>query len=426
VISNAPLAFDGAYFFFRVLDYHQFADFHRRFINIPLQIPLLAATHFTQNVLVFRLIFGAAYALVPAFSLATCWLLCRSRRPALFIWPAMSICIAGLPGQFYFVSECIISSTLMWPALLGVLLAGPAGVFPLVAIASIGAAVSHPCAALPLAFTLVVAIVSAMVRPQVRKTSLWFAFGAAILLLARTITPLDDYESQKLSLQVVDLTLREAVFGWPLVALSFTFVAALICLRSPGSFARRFLAVPLVLAGAALVVWAIRPADWMASWEYKYWVPPISLIFMAGAAFEGLRAEDPEQPQAPAARLSALPIIGGIFLLVLSIQSLQWGRMSRRLTQDLVDSDRGCVSLTSVAWIRQTAMDRWSVTHYAADLQGRKPKTLLLAHERACEAFARTGDAMLVDNQTFSIVRRRGNGWFDFEDARSRTKKPPG
>ncbi len=426
MISNAPLAFDGAFYFFSVLDHHKFAVFHDRLINVPLQLPMLAAAHLTQNVHVLRLIFCAAYASVPALGLAISWLLCRSRRPALFIWPAMSICIATLPGQFNFISECITSVTLMWPALLAILLAGPALAFPLVATASIGAAVSHPCTVIPLAFAMLVAIASAIVRPQVRKTSLWFAFGAGVLLLLRTVARLDKYESRMLSLDTVVRTLREAVFGWPLVAVGFTAVAALVCLRSAGSSNRTYLAVPLFLAGVALVVWAINPADSMNCWEYKYWVPPVSLIFMAGASFEELRPRALAQTKPAAAHLSALPVIGAVFLVVLSIQSLQWRRMSRRLTCDLEDSDLGCVSRTSVAWIRNTPMDRWAVTVYAADLQGRRPRTLLLANDRACKTFALTGDATFAYEPTFSIVRRRGEGWFDFEDARSRAARPPG
>ncbi len=425
-VFDAPLSFDGAFYLFFVLDHHKFAAFHSRLINVPLQLPTLAATHLTQNVHVLRLIFCAAYASVPALGLAISWLLCRSRRPALFIWPAISICIATLPGQFCFNAECIMSVTLMWPALIAVLLAGPALAFPLVAIASIGAAVSHPCAVIPLAFTMLVAIASAIVRPQVRKTSLGFAFGAGALLLARTLVPLDTYESSVLSLDTVIYTLREAVLGWPLVAMGFSVVAAFICFSSAESPARTYLVAPLLLAGAALVVWAINPADWIKCIDYKYAVPPVSLVFMAGAAFEGLRPPALAQRQPAAVELSALPLIGAVFLVVLSIQSLQWGRMGQRLTRDLDNSDRGCVSRTSLDWIRNTPMDHWAVTVYAADLQGRRPRTLLLANDLACKTFALTGDATFVGKDNFLFVRPRGKGWFDFEDARSRTEKPPG
>ena len=118
-----------------------------------------------------------------------------------------------------------------------------------------------------------------------------------------------------------------------------------------------------------------------------------------------------------------MPIIGAMFLIVLSIQSLQWERTSRKLVGELMASARGCVSLTSVEWLRQAAMDYWSLTFYAADLQGRRPRTMLLANDLACGTFARTGDASFVEGKNFSVIRPRRAGWFDFDDAQSRTER---
>jgi hypothetical protein len=145
-VCNAALSFDGAFFFFSILDHHRLAAFHSRWINIVLQAPTLAAAGLTQNVHLLRLIFSAAYASVPALSLWISCLLCRSWRPSLFIWPAIAICIATLPGQFSFHSEGIIAVTLMWPALFALLAGGPCLAYVLSAV---GSAVSHPSAAIP-------------------------------------------------------------------------------------------------------------------------------------------------------------------------------------------------------------------------------------------------------------------------------------
>ena len=59
VFVNAPLSYDGAFFLFRVLDTHQFAADHGRLINIPLELPLLVATHFTDNLGALRAISSA-------------------------------------------------------------------------------------------------------------------------------------------------------------------------------------------------------------------------------------------------------------------------------------------------------------------------------------------------------------------------------
>jgi hypothetical protein len=306
--------------------------------------------------------------------------------------------------------------------LLAVLVVAPATVLPLVAITSIAAAGSHPNAAVVMAFIVLVAIVSAITRPQSRKASLLFALTLTALLLARIFKRLDPYERHKLAVHTIVESLHDSVIGWPLVAVALAIAAALSCLLFAPSRGRRYLMAPLLLAGTALIAWAIDPAKWANCNEYRYWVAPFSILFMSGATIEELWLRRAPEPQLQELRLYAVPLIGAIFFLVLSIQSLQWGLGSRRLTSDLVGSDRGCVSRTTVASIRHTALDQWQLGFYALELQGRKPRTLLLAHMGACRYFAFSGDAVFVDDRLFRIGRR-GKGWFDFDDARSRAAK---
>ena len=185
-----------------------------------------------------------------------------------------------------------------------------------------------------------------------------------------------------------------------------------------------YLLVPLMLAGAALVAWAIPPANWANCSEYRYWVAPVSMPFMAGAAVEALWLRKSPERRLQDLRLLALPLVGAIFLLVLSIQCFQWRLVSRRFIGKLENSDLGCVSGSSIDSIRNTALDHWSVTLYAVELQGREPRTLLLPNDLACHFFALRGDAVFIEQgAAFTYVRRRREGWFDFEGARSRTGK---
>ncbi len=352
-LVNAPLSFDGAYFFFRALDEHQFAAFHGRLINIPLQMPLLAAAHFTQDIRILRLAFCGAYASIPLLGLALSWLICRVRRPSLLVWPAMSICIAALPGQFSLQSESIMTATLLWPALLAVLLGARTRILALVANSSVAAAASHPEAPIVFAFIVVVAIASGIARPELRRASIGFAIVLGLLLLARALTPLDPYEVNALAFGLILATFKESVIGGPLLALALVAIAALSCVFAPRAHARAFLMASLGLAGVVLVVWAVQPLNWARCAEYRGWVVPFSLPFMAGAAVETLWRQRSPEPQLQDQRLYALPLIGGIFCAVLSIQSLQWERASQLLADELVSSDRGCVShVTSVQQYR--------------------------------------------------------------------------
>jgi hypothetical protein len=420
--ANAPLSYDGAYFLFRVLDDHQFAAFHGRLINIPLQIPLVAALHFTQDIGILRLAFSAAYASVPLLGLALSWLVCRSRCPSLFIWPAMSVCIAALPGQFSMQSEAIMAATLLWPALLTVLLGATPGGLALVAISSIAAALSHPEAVVVLAFVALVATTSAIARPPSRRVAMGFAFGFAALLLVRALTPLDPYEVKALTADTIVASLNNSVIGWPLVAIVFVMVAALGCVFPARSHGRAYLMVPLGLAGIALVAWAVRPENWTHCANFRMWVAPLSVAFMAGAAAQTLWRQKLTEAQLQGLRLAAMPLIGGTFLLVLSIQSFQWNRVSGRLASELVNSDRGCI--TDSTSTQETALNAWTTPIYALELQSRTPRTLFFPEEFSCRLFSLNGDALLAQQGFFTYLRHPGHGWFDLEDARSRTRTP--
>ncbi len=248
--------------------------------------------------------------------------------------------------------------TLLWPALLTPLIGTPAAVLPLVAIASVIATASHPIAAPILALAVLVTVVSAITRPQMRRASLCFALFLGLLLIARVAAPLHECERRTYTVQIAVNSFRNAVLGLPLVAIAFTMIAALICLfparRSAGAYL-----MPLILAGAALVAWAIQPANWAICLDYRYWAPPVSLILMSGAAVEELWLRRSMESRLQEIRRYAMSLIGAIFLIVLSIQSVQWALMNQRLTSDLMDSDRGCVVSNSVAWLGDTPMDHW-------------------------------------------------------------------
>ena len=205
--------------------------------------------------------------------------------------------------------------TLLWPALLMVLIGAPATVMLAVAMTSIAAACSHPYAAVVLAFIVFVAMASAIVRPESRKASLGYGLALGALMLARTLARLDPYESQALGVQTIVMSFNDSLLGWPIVAIALTLVAALGSLLGTRQRAHIFLTQPLIIAGLALIVWAIHPANWANCNDYRYWVAPISMLFMSGAAVEELWLRRLPEPQLQNLRLYAVPLIGAIFLL---------------------------------------------------------------------------------------------------------------
>ena len=185
--TNVPLSFYGAFPLFRVLDTGRFVIDRGRLIDVPLQLPMPIALRFADSLAALRPSFCIAYATIPGVGLAVSLLVCKSRRPSLFIWPAMSICVVGLPGQCSLHSKAIMAVTLLWPALLAVLVDAPAKLWPLVAITSIATVCAHPNAAAVLASIVLVASFSARIRPQSRKRSLLFGSALGVLVVLRAV-----------------------------------------------------------------------------------------------------------------------------------------------------------------------------------------------------------------------------------------------
>lgn len=420
---GAPLSFYGAFALFRVLDSRHFFASRGRAIDIALQVPVVTAMHFTDNLSVLRLIFCFSYAAVPLVGLAVSWLVCRSCRPNLFIWPALSICLIGLPGQFSFASEALMAVSLLWPAMLTVLVCPGGSALALVAITSIAAVCAHPNAVAMLGFAIAVAILSAVRRPGSRGAEIGFAAFLGVLLLIRISMPLDHYERHLLGIPALLMSFKDSVWGWPLVGIAFTLATAVSLLVLPRWQNYAAPLASLSVAGVAFVAWASHPAAWTKFDDYRFWEPAFSVLLMAIATVDVLR------PRATASRSSEprgtlLPVVGGIFLLVFCIMSFIWNRASNRLLDDLGSFDHGCISFKDVAaQVKDTALDQWSLSVYAVELQSRKPQTLLLKHNLSCRMFVHTGSAILADNPATIYIKYRGEGWFDFEDAQRRARE---
>jgi hypothetical protein len=423
IIVSAPLAFDGAYFLFRILDERQLVVEHRRLIDVVVQLPVLAALRLSRGIELPALTFSTALASTSIAGLAISWLVCRRRRPSLFLWPALSICIVTLPGLFFFQNEQLMVVTLLWPAFLVSLIGASPAVLTLVALTSVVAMASHPITAVLLGFTAIAALATATLRPAARRFSLGFAGYMVLLVLIRVAIPLDQYERDSLSMQIVDDSFNHAVWGWPLVALTLSIASAPGFIVSERRRSAAYHLAPMVLAGAALIAWAIDRNNWKTCLDYRYWVAPFSMILMAAAAIDELLPRGPAECERQARRRYALPLIGATFLVVLTIQSAEWKTMSDQLRSEMVNSDQGCLQRSALYyWLQDTPLNHWGTPLYAVELQGRKPATLLLPRPFACHVFASYGVAALVDQGSFTYLKQRAQGWFDFDDAYRRTK----
>jgi hypothetical protein len=412
-LLRGPLSWDGAFYLFQLLDRQFWYLTLYRLINLPFQSPALFASRFTSNLKILDLIFSLSYASVPMIGLAMSYLICRKRQ-SLFIWPALGICVVALPGIFLFTSEAMMNVSLSWPLILATLVGVGVGEFALVAMLAMAILVSHPNSAFFFGLGTVTAFVSAKMSPFNRFRYVG-ALALGLLCLGRLITPITEYERRQLAFSTLRTSFRMAVRGFPLALLALTLLAAILCLmqsrhRKPQSSAADFALLGAVIAaGLILVPWSIDPHAWWKALDYRAWFPLASGVLMGACALDSWRKAD--QVSLWQQRQAALIAIGGVFLIVLSLQSLTWFRLTNRL----LDAMRGggCISRARLAWTDQTPVDHWSTAAYSIVLQGRTPHSMVLDGD-ACDEYAADGTVHIL-----SLHRRRGGGWFDLDQVRT-------
>lgn len=375
---------------------------------MALQLPTLLASRFTSNLKILALIFSLSYASVPMIGLAVSYLICRKRQ-SLFIWPALGICVASLPGILFFNSDAIMCPALSWPLLLATLIGVGVGEFALVALLAMTILVSHPNSVVFFGLGTVTAFVSAKMSPFNRLRYAG-ALALGLLCLGRLIMPITEYERRQLAFSTLRTSFKMAVRGFPLALLALTLLAAIFCLRQsvhrkPKSIADFALLGAVISAGLILVPWSINPHSWWKALDYRSWYPLVSGVLMGACALDSWRKAD--QASLWHQRQPALIAIGAVFLVVLSLQSLAWLRLTNRLLDAMRGS--GCISRARLAWTDQTPFDHWSTAAYSIVLQGRTPHSMVLDGD-ACDEFAADGTVHIL-----WLTRRRGSGWFDFD-----------
>lgn len=112
-IVGLPLFGDGAYYFFKIsLDGDPVIP-NLRIGSVLPQLPALAASRLTDDVLLLRHSFSVGYVAVPVASLWVCWLLVRHRVPELILLPLLFLIANQI--NFSAVSELLLSLYVSWP-----------------------------------------------------------------------------------------------------------------------------------------------------------------------------------------------------------------------------------------------------------------------------------------------------------------------
>ncbi len=416
--NGAPLAWDGAYFLFKILDLRQPFAPPNRPIHEILQAPVLVAIGRTDDLAVLRAVFAASYTLVPVLGLAASWWVVRS-RPGLFVWPALSIALFALPGQLFYVSEGPIAVALFWPIVLALAAGSPLRVLPLLALLAAGVWTAHPIAVVLFAAAAALALYVGVHDPRRRRLAWAMAGVAGILSLTRALQPLSGYETESLTTQRLVDSFQVAIRGWPLVALVFAGLAAMLTFalpyvlpRTTGRFERSLRLAPSILAGAAglsLIPWARNPYVWAHALDFRFWAGPLALALMLVACVEAVRASaTPGEARVAASRRWLATTVAATALLVVAVQSRSWAQETDVLRRALAQAPDPCVATSSLPWLAGSPMNHWATASLAILLQDRSPHSLALDGD-GCAQYRASGVFPLAPWDP----RPAGTGWFN-------------
>ena len=410
----APLTWDGAYYLFEALDRGRPVAHLGRTVNVVLQSPVLAARRLTDDLAVLRLVFALPYVLVPLLGLVGAWLVCRRTRPDLFVWPAIGVCLAALPGQLFYTSEGPLATHLFWPVLLAPLSGVTRRHLLWLWVPAALAWAAHPIAAVLFGIASLAAAERGRRAPETR-TLLWvLAAACAAAALAKALSPLTAYESENLRLSRVVDAVRFAAGGRVGAALVCVAGAAVLSLGQrwllPRAGVRTRLALvtaPAALAllsGAALIPWARDPIAWARAVDYRFITSLLAPGLMLMAVVDGLLGPGPTGPtglSGPArAHLrwgrSLTALAAGVsFAVVLTLQGRSWFHLRTLFADSLAERPPGCVPLHQLPDVAHTALDHWGSASLSVVLQGRRPTRVALP-DNGCARMAAAGVAAMA------------------------------
>lgn len=429
-LSGMSLSWDGSFYLFTILDTRAPFAPNNRLVDFPLHWLFLTVAQFTSNLTVLRIGFGLVYAAVVIGSLALSWWIVRDNK-YLFVWAALGVCLGTILLQCHPTNEGFLAILFAWPVFLAVLVQMRRKHVPVVILLSAAIFFAHPFASPLFAIATTLSLATALrFRSERRKMLLWtlgFAVAAALSVLRFSLVR-TAYEAEQLSVDVVVQHFRSSMAGLPLVALLLAwlvgcliFTEGLLAGRKAGGRALRILygveLFSIVSVAVLLVVWAIDLYNWRDQQDFR------TLLLFSSLPFFGLAGLDSMFQVSGSGRngenwlhrARTVQAVGVVFLLVLSIQSLGWFNMTRRLENVLAQSPWSCISQASIEWISRTPMRQWQLTPYSLLLQDRSPTSIILAGDSCGETAFERGIYIYP-----STLRQWAGRWFDLSLLRDR------
>jgi hypothetical protein len=420
-VSGAASAWDGSAYLFHILNFQSPTAVHGRYTGLLLQWPAVLASRFTDSLGILQAVFGLSLVAPTILALAASWYLLPKDAKDLFVWPALSVGLAMLPGQFFLVSEALVAVQFSWAIVLAVLvyLPGPSPRWLLLVVLVVAVFFLHPVAGPILAMAALIAACLPLVQGAPRRRLFPVAVGLGALAGLQLLMVRDDPGFRDVTLQA--MLPFSALAGLPLASLVCTWSAGLLLLalrfvssRRGQALVRLAVCALVVAAGSCLAIRARDPLLWRNALDFRLWVLPASVPLFGMAFLDRYLKTRPTVPRGP--ELPILHTVAAVFLVVLVAQSAAWLDLTRRLERSLSESPLACIPRSAVPWLGSTPLYHWGTPTYAILVQGRRPRKLLLEDE-ACRDLSHGIHLLKIGKDGGLYLRHSDRGWFDLTAA---------
>jgi hypothetical protein len=337
---SAPFTWDGAYYFFNMLNTLEPAVEHGRVAERYLHYPVVWALEYGGSIPLSKAVFNGIHVISPLAALVLSWWVVRKRAPELLIWPMLCIGLALLPGQINFISSGIKAVQLMWPLLLALMIGLPNRTIPISCVLAAAIYILHPVAAPILAACGLAALILSLLRRGDRWRLALSGAALVVAGLVRFLRITSGYDQSEMTWATQSRQWSNGATGLPMIALIVCGCIALTILLQPWltsewrQWLTRAQVGGVVVAVIALLFWAADPSQWWEALEFRgpsFW---ISMI-MAGCLFlHVLIAHARQSVPAPQSASVVLAIALG-FSLVIAIQSFTWHKVVNDLERQM-------------------------------------------------------------------------------------------
>ena len=428
---DTPMIWDGSYQFSFSLIRQQPYFYLTRFHSYILWTPMIWLSHLTRNLTALKMAYGLPFTLAPAFSVLASWWIVRKRAPWLVLWAVFGAAAAPLPGQIFIINDSIFQQHMFWPVFLGLLieLEWP----QMIALAVLVVfQFSHQIGLVLLSGGAGAAALMAVRDRKVRNEFLVKAaitFVLACVALWKIFHFPDSYAQREFTWEAAHNAWQWGVAGFPLWGLEFMWGAGLcllLCRWFPGRWNERFAVIMLAalcIIGAAIIwtIWASNVHRWTTAANYRRWVVPLTIPFYLMAFVDQFIGAGEKRTLLPRAKppIALGYFVAAVFAVVLSIQSIQWIKMTRRLMADVEACPKAIVPWSTISWTQDTAMFHWGTASYVFVLEGQTPRHMVLdplPEDSQKQLDMLQADPPAIPLSSFTPIDPAPGpaGWFDF------------